>query len=553
VRAVSSRISGCKLAADAGRGEIRPRDRPSFTRAVGNLFAARNCLSAALTARPRHARCAPAGFFKIERRVMSEALDVMLKIGITERRIRNPHCTQAAQQCRLWPCPRTARRTEALRTFRFTSVAGRRRHSIILKNRQRFFCRCNQLRTTPVRCLRPRSRGPWARSGQGGYHACDALAVMEKSLLLVFVSVVAFVTATPTTSGPQCFFQGLGFLPGGSFSFARGVNADGTVVVGPSNDASGLSQAFRWAAASGMVGLGFLPGGNVSDAHGVNADGTVVVGSSIDASGHSQAFRWTAKRGMVGLGFLPGALGSSANGVNADGTVVVGSSIDASGPGQAFRWTAATGMVGLGFLPGGNFSGAAGVNADGTVVVGGSNNQAFRWVNGTMTGLGFLPGGNGSSANGVNADGTVVVGSSNDASGHGQAFRWTAERGMVGLDFLPGGNRSSATGVNADGTVVVGTADDASGQPQAFRWTAETRVQSVLTLLQAAKADVNLFAGWQLRSANRVSADGTVIVGDGVDPLGLRQGWIARLPKEDNEDCEEDENEDELEGRDQRD
>src|SRR6516162_6695027 len=242
----------------------------------------------------------------------------------------------------------------------------------------------------------------------------------KKSLLLVFVSVVAFVTATPATSGPQCFFQGLGFLPGGSFSFARGVNADGTVVVGPSNDASGHSQA-------------------------------------------------------------------------------------------------------------------------------------FRGVNGSMTGLGFLPGGNGSSANGVNADGTVVVGSSNDASGHGQAFRWTAERGMVGLDFLPGGNRSSATGVNADGTVVVGTADDASGQPQAFRWTAETRVQSVLTLLQAAKADVNLFAGWQLRSANRVSADGTVIVGDGVDPLGLRQGWIARLPKEDNEDCEEDENEDELEGRDQRD
>jgi len=144
----------------------------------------------------------------------------------------------------------------------------------------------------------------------------------------------------------------------------------------------------------------------------------------------------------------------------------------------------------------------------------------------------------------VNASGKVVVGEAIDASGHGQAFRWVNGT-MTGL--------SEARGVNASGTVVVGEADDASGQPQAFRWTAETRVQSVLTLLQAAKADVNLFAGWQLRSANRVSADGTVIVGDGVDPLGLRQGWIARLPKEDNEDCEEDENEDELEGRDQRD
>ena len=136
---------------------------------------------------------------------------------------------------------------------------------------------------------------------------------------------------------------------------------------------------------------------------------------------------------------------------------------------------------------------------------------------------------------------TVVVGFSNDASGHGfKAFRWTAASGMVGLGFLPGGNSSLARGVNADGTVVVGQAIDASERDQAFRWTAETRVQSVLTLLQAAKADVNLFAGWQLRSANRVSADGTVIVGDGVDPLGLRQGWIARLPLEDNEDCNED-------------
>ena len=153
-------------------------------------------------------------------------------------------------------------------------------------------------------------------------------------------------------------------------------------------------------------------------------------------------------------------------------------------------------------------------------------------------GLGFLPGGSSSGASGVNANGTVVVGSAIDASFHGQAFRWTAASGMVRLGFLPGGNFSDANGVNADGTVVVGQAIDASGQPQAFRWTRATRMQSVLTLLLAAK--VVTMAGWQLTSANGVSADGTVIVGNGVDPLGTEQGWIARLPKESNEDCEED-------------
>ena len=161
-----------------------------------------------------------------------------------------------------------------------------------------------------------------------------------------------------------------------------------------------------------------------------------------------------------------------------------------------------------------------------------------------MTGLGFLPGANRSDATGVNADGTVVVGGSSPVliTAGGQAFRWVNGT-MTGLGFLPGGNESFATGVNADGTVVVGLARDASGAFQASRWTAETRMQSVLTLLQA--AGVVTMAGWQLRSANGVSADGTVIVGDGVDPLGNVQAWIARLP-EDNEDCKEDENE--LEG-----
>src|SRR5215510_14161600 len=59
-------------------------------------------------------------------------------------------------------------------------------------------------------------------------------------------------------------FIPLGSLPGGIFhSDARGVSADGMVVVGGSNSASGF-EAFRWTAAGGMVGLGVLPGGTGS-------------------------------------------------------------------------------------------------------------------------------------------------------------------------------------------------------------------------------------------------------------------------------------------------
>jgi probable HAF family extracellular repeat protein len=70
----------------------------------------------------------------------------------------------------------------------------------------------------------------------------------------------------------------LGTLPGGNHSEARGVSADGSVVVGYSNSANG-GRAFRWTSA-GMTDLGTLPGGNHSVAYGVSADGSVVVGYS---------------------------------------------------------------------------------------------------------------------------------------------------------------------------------------------------------------------------------------------------------------------------------
>ena len=78
---------------------------------------------------------------------------------------------------------------------------------------------------------------------------------------------------------------GLGDLPGRSFdSFAHNVSANGSVVVGISDSASGF-EAFRWTKAGGMVGLGFLPGDVESDAFGVSADGSVIVGRSHNPTG----------------------------------------------------------------------------------------------------------------------------------------------------------------------------------------------------------------------------------------------------------------------------
>src|SRR5262249_39148566 len=96
------------------------------------------------------------------------------------------------------------------------------------------------------------------------------------------------------------------------------------------------------------------------------------------------------------------------------------------------------------------------------------------------------------------------------------------------LGFLPGGTASVAFGVSANGKVVVGvglSADSAESR-QAFRWTAATGMQSVKALLQAAGVNI---PGWQLFEATAVSADGTKIVGNGRDPNGRFQAWIADL------------------------
>jgi probable HAF family extracellular repeat protein len=61
-------------------------------------------------------------------------------------------------------------------------------------------------------------------------------------------------------------------------------------------------EAFRFTVGSGVIGLGHLPGGalSLSYAYGVSADGSVVVGRSNSQVG-DQAFVWTPQTGMLAL------------------------------------------------------------------------------------------------------------------------------------------------------------------------------------------------------------------------------------------------------------
>ena len=351
------------------------------------------------------------------------------------------------------------------------------------------------------------------------------LSTITKTLVLTGFSSLSLWTAPAQAAS----FSGLGWLSNTSYSNANAISADGSVVVGNSGDTNGI-KLFRWTKETGMVGLG--SNNQYGSATGVSADGSVVVGAVESSQGG--AFRWTKETGMISLG------GNTINatGVSADGFVVVGTvKADFSNPkdqSEAFLWTQANGIVPLGSLDNcgneGCFSGATAVSADGSVVVGNSASsstlEGFRWTQ--STGMQSLSGGvpYRGRANGVSADGSIIVGV--DSTRGYEAFRWTQSTGMVLLDDQNGRIYSEAKAVSADGSIIVGESLFVN-RPDAFLWTQKTGMVSLKETLIGEGLDVS---GWTLNSATAISADGFTIVGNGTNPSGQYEAWVANLSPE---------------------
>ena len=184
--------------------------------------------------------------------------------------------------------------------------------------------------------------------------------------------------------------QNLGNFSGSPYwyhSYARGISADGSVVVGNAWYAYDKSRAFRWTQDGGMQDLGSLGANDESFGLAVSADGSVVVGYNRSApNSYGRAFRWTQAGGMQDLGVLPNGEWSQAYSTSADGSIVVGSCGFSTGPAKAFIWSQGTGMVDLGaylssLLPetaGFNFTYCYDVSSDGNTLVGMGNKSGNR-------------------------------------------------------------------------------------------------------------------------------------------------------------------------------
>jgi probable HAF family extracellular repeat protein len=344
-----------------------------------------------------------------------------------------------------------------------------------------------------------------------------------------------FVTLALANAGLVCVrigiasefgFAGLGAFGSPPWSHALDVSADGGIAIGSVNTDLGGRQACYWTAPGDVVQIGEGWGAAVSH------DGKTIVGQRWNTDENTgEAFMWTEGSGMIGLGDLPGGnFQSDGFGISGDAQYVIGFSVSGNGP-EAFRWSANEGMTGLGDLPGGEFASYAyDASADGTKIVGtgtGENGpEAFLWsADDGFRGLGRLDGADFSVGNGMSSDGAFVVGFSGP-----RAFRWSESSGMLALEDLPRDKvEAIAYDVSDDGAIVVGSSLVPDEIQEAVGWDLDGGIFTLKSLLlDHGVAEVE---AWQLYAATAVSADGRTIVGQGLNPSGLQEAWIATIPE----------------------
>ncbi len=321
-------------------------------------------------------------------------------------------------------------------------------------------------------------------------------------------------------------FAGLGFLAGGGESRAYGISADGGTIIGTS-DGVGLngSDVVRWDAA-GVATRVSQSTFSWPAPSAVSANGSTIVGSEILNSGLG-GFVWSDAGGYQNR------IGWGLSAVSADGSAYGG--YDGNG-GVIFTSTGA-------ISTGGN--NVAGLTADGATAlvteqwgaVGGYTfHDTYTWTkSGGLTSIGHRAGMGKTLGTAISADGSTIVGrdSSENYLRNGEAFLWTADDGFIGLGRLGDVGTSGASALTTSGlfgTMVVGSSaagiELGQADGRAFLWTSDLGMVDLKSFLTSRGADLT---GWTLTGATGISADGTTIVGNGVDAYGRDQAWIARL------------------------
>jgi hypothetical protein len=119
-----------------------------------------------------------------------------------------------------------------------------------------------------------------------------------------------------------------------------------------------------------------------------------------------------------------------------------------------------------------------------------------------------------------------------DEPPYDDAFIWTEQGGHQYIGTVDGWISSHGLDISYDGSTVVGYLlnnpipyEDYA----AYIWNEQDGVRLIQDMLAS---DYNLdLAGWTLINASGISDDGLTIVGNGINPDGVEEGWIATIPE----------------------
>lgn len=334
-------------------------------------------------------------------------------------------------------------------------------------------------------------------------------------------------------------FTPLGHLATGATlgSDANSVSADGSVVIGTSDN-----RCFRWTRESGVTEILDATGQfRLLNAYDVSGNGLVALGHSQHIeSGVHRFFRWLPESADFDL--LHSSLAASF-----DGSVMVGKAgIGVPGFTDAFRFEYGKPIERLITPPEYESAQADDVNGDGSVVVGRLERlnttgqiveQAAVWTSVTSPPA-FLENheqGYPSAASKISQDGLAVVGwaafEEVPRDGQRAAVRWSLADGRMLVLHPDKDFESYSTGVSADGRRVVGSYQHRQGGiKNSFVWDESGELKDLQDWLMDLGLGSDL-AGWSSLRASDISADGLTIVGNGLNPDGELEAFVATVPE----------------------
>jgi uncharacterized membrane protein len=316
----------------------------------------------------------------------------------------------------------------------------------------------------------------------------------------------------------------------------------------------------RWTAPTGWIELPPPAGWPAWAAKAVSADGAVIVGYFLQPGSNTdpgEGARWTEADGVVPQGFPGGGGGpydtwSVFEAVSVNGQTAVGHAGGYSAQLCQLYWPDLHVTAFRQNQPGGplhkldDLSGHSGgraraISSDGSTIVGESfqiacfteyEHQACFWTAGgwPATPMGFVPGLPESFATGVSANGEVMIGFGWNAQVFGQrAFRWTTPTGMESLELLPGTIASEPKDLSADGSVIVGGCTFVVASVMHGRACIWDEPHGARALSDAISGLGVGIGDWTLTHAVGISSDGRTVAGNGINPAGEPEAWIAFL------------------------